>query len=465
MTLVHQWDTGANILDFSESDPTQPGYHIVDQSWIPGIPVKRVGLTGNRSSFEDVIESYDIMIVGVDADDVFTKLEELMAALDQAQRWKDARGSGVDPVIFKYRPAGSTMTDPLESAIMGPPNGSPGLNVPARLELVDGNSHLGPIGVSFVHRVGLGPEETAVSSAANNPAVLTATFTDDALVPSPTQLKMTNFTGQRQGGSFLLLSDDGSKIDAFTMQGATATNFTAVNDAARLPLHGTNVLRFTPPDTSWHETAATDIKSRLLTDTKDILIFVNARRNSATMEAQLKAKLEISNPGYAMLSPIETDPTPIVETKPQWLFLGEIEAPVEYTDVTAINLKLAVKTSGTTSTVDIDAVAIIDARSGRVLFFPSSNTDGLWITLNIDHRELTRPNPSTYLDSSGPFMNVPTQGDQYIEMLGDEVAAMWLATNYASTTGLDYWAGVSSAGIKLSNTLTAVRRKAYLTPK
>lgn len=459
---------GTDTVDFEDSSS---GYTILRHR--PAVAEMMVD--GLDELYSQVDEQFEIAVEGSTPTELSERLAKLSRLIDNARG--HYQGEGLDPVLYQYRIDDSLLTNPLQAMIIGGPESGDVLTLP---ESYDGftQTKTGDVGDPVVWRFRrqgllLGDSESNTGSSVANPNVMTALLTA-VENDSPTDIELDNFTTGPESTSFLAIADDANKLYVNSLATMTAVGFTAANDAAALPKQGTNILRYTPPDTDWNETGTFGIGSVLRTDTREIAIFIDAKKSNAALNALVKAKLDplvsgMSPATIAVTTP-QTSPKAITNTGRQWYALGTVHLPVPAGDTNGISLSFLVKCDTTSYTLDLDAFALVDADNSQVLYFPgieesSSLNSNLYSQLNIIQRDLELPYVEVQIGTS-VFLNLPYQGAPRIYTKGAEVAALWLSTSYsAGPGGSSFWCGVSAAGARLSTALSATRYPGYLVPR
>jgi hypothetical protein len=124
---------------------------------------------------------------------------------------------------------------------------------------------------------------------------------------------------------------------------------------------------------------------------------------------------------------------------------------------------VAVDSTSGSPTLDIDALYFLglDDEAGRAvgiqaLTLPNqSNQD-----IIVDHNALTRPEPGVVLDIPGASQTdtLGYDGDPWLNTILDRITLCWVATRGA------FWRYTNNAGTLQTQTFTALRHRAYLSP-
>lgn len=185
MALTLKLNRGASYTTINLNDGTN--YCTLDP-WNPRIAPRKVAQFGGNP-YKDVIESIPLKIKGTTAAVVLEKLEDILAAMEQAFAWK--LGATVDPVLFEYLPNGSSLGAVLQAAVLGTPADAADMLELAQLAMyMTGNSFETIITLPLWRRGELlGASETpAASSAVTNPGKMSVTFATSRRIPSPVKL-------------------------------------------------------------------------------------------------------------------------------------------------------------------------------------------------------------------------------------------------------------------------------------
>ena len=458
---------GTTSFRLDGSDATDY-FAVKAKQWSPAIS-RRSGDSFGGELYLPVTEAMPLMVQSTDATAVMANIETLNGLIEQAGRWY--LNEDVAPVVIRFSALSST--DYLQAVITGPPDNGQAISLPGNFEEYLAMGRVTGLSLSFKRKgQWLDEEESDTGSGAVNPGVMTASFEElsGALeLPSPTTIALGSFTSAPWGGSFLCLTDEEDKLDVFSVASLTSTGFAQANDAAANPKNGTYVLRFTPPDTTWHQTGVIDLAEEgLKTSTKEVAVFVSAKKSNASLNALVKARISPQSGGYNTLAAAETPPVAITLENRQWYYLGIIRLPIEMGQSSGFNFSLFVKCDSTSYTIDLDACALMDVEGDEnyVIYFPSSDAYGLWSYLNINQRSLSKPDPEVWIGiTSLPYLHLPYRGSPRINTSSVQIAGLWLATSKSFSPVKECWNAVRSNGTALTNALTVTRSPGYLIPQ
>ena len=434
---------GSNATDF---------FAVKSKQWAPAIS-RRSNDSFSGELYLPVTETMPLVVQSTDETAVMANVETLNGLIEQAGQWY--KNEDVPAVLLRFSPTSDT--DYWEVPITGPPDYGQAVTLPANFEEYLAMGRVTGLLLSFKRKgQWLGEEESDIGDYVNNPGLMITSLTATQN-KSPQSFYIENFIRPVSKGAYLIFSEDADKIDIMTASTMTATGFTAVNDAAKWPYSGTNVLRYTPADTAWKETGIINVESNLLSDTKDMEIFVNIRRNSSGTNCLIRASM--SSDSASSKPAVLTTPIAITEVGEQWYRLGSIKLihTLGY-GTPDYNLSLLLKTDNTSSTVDIDAIVIADARDLRVIFMPGSAASTSISTLRLMYRSTTHPLPK--IASVGGEVAEPYFGNAMIHTSEAEQAVIWLDTNPGTS-----WCHTQSLLSRTQTKLTSFRRPGYLIPQ
>jgi hypothetical protein len=222
--------------------------------WRPRVAKRRRGVLGGKRH-EDVVESIPLRVFGASAADCVQFLELLAAAMDQARNWKD--GAAVDAVILNYAIDGTTLANPLQTAVLGTPaDAADILSLPVTFNQNLQVFEVNPVTLP-VERRGewLGDEESEVSSsAAENPVVNVAAFTGALTAPGPVDVSIEFTSGNghpnEAGEALVFIADDADKLYvSTTLTGGASGTSTITDNHADADASADEVLQIVPNDT------------------------------------------------------------------------------------------------------------------------------------------------------------------------------------------------------------------------
>ena len=456
---------GVTTIDF---DNPSSAYHILWGGWAP--QVGRIDHSGaaNTPHITDVVETMEISITGVTSAAIMTSLDTLIGLIEQAGRWW--KGSNDAAVEILYEVTDSTLSAPLESYIIGPPDSGRIITYPGHFDAIKNGLVLLPVTLRF-KRQGMWRGATDQKTPSNitqwNAGI--GTFDDTMRIPSPYSLKLDDMAlgAVDFEDAFLLLAEDasggpdqleyregevGTKISGTSTWASVADigNDARQNNVGRATMSGSTVIVI-----EWDLSTAM-IEQRLLG------VVMVARGNDAAREWEVYATSE-SEGGHVNG---RTYPTVIIDgsidVKPHPYFLGYILAPRAVGAHKKIQFYIEVDSITGTPTFDIDCIAMIglDNPYNRVLTIkPPAELDYL-LDLSIEPFSNTHPLPLIEVEVSGPL-------DKFCGWFGDAYLTNRIDRNMGYLLGCrdTAWQITSAAGSPVSPDWIYTRTKAYLTPQ
>jgi hypothetical protein len=444
------------------SDTTK--YGLLAGGWSPQIATRRAGVLGGRP-YTQVVEEMRFDVYGTTTADAIANLAAVLRLIDQAHRW--SLGESFSPVVLKYQPQGSTLTNPVQSLVYGFADNDPPATLPATYNDFLMVYEISDVTLRFVRDgAWLGDEETITDLTSAHPEIGTGTFTGFASHLSPVKLEIGSLPSDVSIGDyipgFVLIADRASRIEIVEAEGmANGGVFTSDADAARKP-SGTGVLVYTPSSTG---EAESDPELISLDAGKRVGIIAAVRNDHATTSFAVRASIAGNNDrNLSSTRPVVIEPG---STDPQFVMLGVALCEEEYS-----LLYLHVQASAVAGTLSIDYLALVnlDNPTSRIVSIGTTDT-GAGITdafseFTIDPRALEDVTPRVRLfgDTTPGDYAVPEswRGDAYLLSLGTTIAAIYVG---AFTPG-GYWRLWNDAGggTSYAPSYTFTRRIAYLAP-
>lgn len=443
---------GTTTVDFITSTS---GYAV--SRWNPAVAKRRTALLGGRGPYEDVAEEMEITIHGADP---LGKLATLQALLDQAMRWH--KGEPVDAVRIEYQP---TATSPeLKATILGPDGNRPMIELPRNFPDTPAYQYMDPIKLSF-RRLGmwLGESVTATSGSGENPSALTMNLTTSVDIESPVVLKMSTAARSDYGvvDSFILMQSGATTTQAASRLVVIEAELLTPNSGYSTSADSTNkarggvVLRYTPSVTTFQDSATLTVFSSSDNDARRWGVFLNYRNNSTAAGYRVKLRMDnVFTPELVV---------PEGTSNPTWAYLGAAARSVPLQTI-----ELFVKASAASGSIDFDSIVLLamdDETTARAVAPVMNEYGGTTVyppqPAYIDHQLLSRQSAAVWVDIGFD----PTQGyrgDAVLMMRGAAVVAAWLGSQETTST---YWRVTDTAGTVISNTFTATRLQARLTPE
>lgn len=435
--------------------------------WRPRVAPRRQGTIGNKPIHEDVTESLPLRIHGASEAECITALEALAAAVEQARAWRRSPYA-VTALNINYKINGSSLTNPLLAAVIDTPAKADDLlKLPVSFNRDIQVYEVNPVNLPLLRRGGwLGDEEEQVATTVESSRLMSITFAETAVLPSPVELVCSAedsdvfASGVTIPGSFLL----GGQRNAGGQQSLLLSNATGITDAnfSTVAEGGTqsnsgNILRFTPPDTDAHlgdmSAFGIDANARLFA------IYANLRSNISAVTWFVKGVVGLGNKvpqAYRRTLPLVVPGADI--TNPTWKFLGLVSYPGS---VGVFGVEIQASTTSGSPVLDCDRLALqaVDSPGAMAIALNEFTVgDGYTSSLNlgIDHRFLTRPLPEMAMAGIRPSY----AGNLTPQISGTRFDMAWLATSGTNWR----WYDANAASI-ISHTLTATRRPAYLIPR
>jgi hypothetical protein len=439
--------------------------------WRPRVAKRRRGVLGGKRH-EDVVESIPLRVFGASAADCVQFLELLAAAMDQARDWKD--GAAVDAVILNYAIDGTTLANPLQTAVWGTPmDAADILSLP-----VEFNRHLRVFEVNPVtlplERRGewLGDEESGSATAVEVGNIASIDFGSDAraVVSLLADIDTASGTVTSQNFEpFYLFCSNPSKLVHW--QPSALSPFTSVADAGNRALGGT-VLRYTPIGTIEALTASHNVSTAGFAGCSAFM-FVVCKNNSATTNFTMRGIVFRQDPSQYNLRSA-TRPATIFggDTDRQIVPLGIVSLPVDFQSSI-----LGVTASAASGTFDIDDIIMLGVdRNSSIIGVSSGTVPGGGSVGAIDnygyrveHRLLTDPKPiaamynTSAITFGSPENDLPSPaGSLIVRMDGSELSVLVVSVDETNNYWRWYDGGSSNV---IRTTVTATRRPAYLVPR
>lgn len=440
----------------------------VGKGWAPAVATRSHSQVAGRSLYNPVVENIPLIIHGTSEADLLVNLAALTEALDEAWRWNQGDMS-VNAILLDYDIVVGAST--VKAAILGPPPKARSLiGLPITFNSFKGSFEMGPINLSLL-REGLwltGSGETATSSSTPNGAVMTVTFTQPVLIPSPTKVVLAyqSPTSNLSQAGFLILAATADRLARFEAEANwdSAANYASVAGGALSS--GGNLLRFTPPGSVLFYTSGEETINTILNDdTRQVGVFVNFR--SSSVDRSWIVSAQITEEGATSFHSTQRI---VIEgsgtTSPHWRFLGIVATAGE---PESINISIKVDSTSGSPTLDMDQVLLVDIGDERtnILEF------GLWSTtddldtgdLIIDHRAYVERDGLIFFDAAtydGPIPYI--SGNPYVVSHGPTLCGIYLNTSISGGTN-DWLFEGSSANDIVDFTLQGVRQTGFLTPE
>lgn len=447
--------------------------------WRPRVATRPRGTLGNKSMPRNVTESPPLRIHGATELECVTMLELLAAAMVQASAWRD--GAAVSPVILNYAINNTTLSNPLQTAVLGTPgNAEDILSLPVTFNQNLQVFEVNPLILPLERRgLWLADEESQVSSsAAENPVVNTATFTDGALTtPSPVKLdiEFTSGGGVENADALVFIADDADKLYVSTALLGDATGSTSVITAnhADADASANETLMIEPNDTNTVQFLPTGNHAFPTTPGTHIYMFFLVLRNNSDSVYWDISQMAYYRPGSSIarikslnnlrIEAGANDPH-VVSIGP---FFFDHPLGMEATIGRAPRFYVTPSAgSGSGHELEVDTIAIVELGLGvTALSIGDANFSFGDTRTEIDHALLTSLKPIVYTGLIGATTNdhsIRFDGIPYIFNQTDEIAALVLGVQ----DGNWLLSGDPGSGYQpVDVNINATRRPAYLVPK
>ena len=446
---------GTTTVTIADGSGGASDYILAPEDWAPKIA--RLNPSEMGLAYTDVMEEMTISIKGATAAAATNNVAVLNRLIDQAERF--ARNENVAPVLVKYAPQGSTIAStatPYQALILGLPAGAGPIDLPPVWSETGATFIVARATLSFM-RSGLWLFSTQSANAAKDNGELGGPIDLTAAVDnlSPTKLSLTNvFSRSDLPSGFLALTDTVGAITLVNAESmATGVLYTSVADGGRYALN-TNVLRYSPADTTLQRSLATSAIAGFTG--KTIAVYVNARVSSGTTTYAIRVRF---GTGVTVLfdeTPLKAIPA---TSSPQWFCVGVIA--LQYIPTV---MDIVLQASAGSGALDIDSIVIVDvsAPNTKVIGLDwKAYTTSSTVTVTIDHRLLTGISP-LISDSGVALIAWGWRGDVIFETKARYLYWLLMRTGGASTA--ERWRTESGAVVH-ANTVTATRSIGYLVPQ
>lgn len=366
-------------------------------SWAPAVASRERAVLGNYSPYINVEERIVVNVWGSSVGEALQALDAISIVMEQAEAW--GLGENVPPVIFQVKLAGSMLSSPLQSVVLGRAGGD------ASVRLQPSFNHsllvyeIEQVEISFVRRgLWLG-DETAYTlpSTLTNPAVMTVNMSDRMARLCPTTIRVTHFDPSTAmiGAGYLLVSGasvtstHGKNIGIFTAENITAGVFDSVNDAAH-KAHGDSILRIDADD---HQTGSLLVPN-VYSEVSRVSVFAAVRNNSTTTAWRVRA----ASTGYVSVA----DSWRIIDAQsqqPRIMYIGTVSNQ----SGTHINIRVDFETAADTGTLDVNYIVVLghDPSTSFLAIKAGDYSDEAFPrALVISDRSLTHRTPLAYIETA-----------------------------------------------------------------
>lgn len=456
MALVLRLNRGATTINLNDGT----NYRVLD-TYLPRVATRKVSPFGGEP-YNEVTEQIPLYIKGTTAAVVLEKLEDIIAALEQAYAWR--LGAVVSPVLLEYLPHGTSLSTVVQAACLGTPAEASNLYEMAQFGMyMVGNSFETLITLPIVRKgLWLGEAETETQSTpVTNPGALEVTFSETLRIPSPVKLVFGDagsyaaFDGTHAG--FILVADTDDKIvivDDPTV-GGTVGSWDGISEP-NATLGSYQAIDLTDGDQADGSGNFT-----INTDARLFALFASVF-NGPNFTYTLKLRLGGDGFESAWTKPIALEPGAgsVPNTYPRIVFVGFIAVPASPTSVSIfVDGHGATDVPGNELGVDYVLVMAVDENTKAMAFSNVQNTTNRrMIDTTVDPQALTFPQPRLfYTFSSDPIDFAFRQGDLRPQSIGNTLTAWVIGTDPVNQN----WRLVNSAG-EIDFTLEATRYRGYL---
>lgn len=455
MAVTLKITDGSTTVDFLND----AAYRVT--SWSPAVATRRVGELGGRGPYGEVVEEMELFIKSGTYQPM-RSLALLTALLDQAEQW--SRGANVPAVHLVVKMTATS--EELRAVITGPPApGAEMVELPSRYGDTTATVVISPVRLKFKRSgLWLGAESTLNGALATTPQPMYSVAPNVSSYPNALKLRMEG-VGQNAAhvyNSFILLSSYATGESPLRIMSGVATafanpgaNFTAVNDAAKKPYEGSNVLRFTASvaNTRALSTFVNTSDGVRAPEPRRWGVFLSYRNNSATTGFRVELEMLGSSRGMVGMN------VPPGVGNPQYAYLGSVSLTSA-----VYSMGLWVTPTAGSGSIDFDAVilcAMDSDDSSRVIGLVGDGPKSLSNDdLIIDPRYLSNVSSLVYFDETFDHA-VGYRGDMNLFVKGDGIAFAWLATGgYFNPT---HWRPSNSGGTVWQSRMYVTSRRSYLT--
>lgn len=430
-------------LDLTGNNP----YSIAEPGWRPAVSRRRDDELGGPL-YEDMEETIPLNIVSSTKAGAITAHQDLVAAVEQANRWR--KNENIAAVLLEVDPDASG--NPVKVPIIRPAGDRwMSLSPTWRVDLEA--FAIGPFDMSFIRHGALldsAVQRSRTTSTSFNPGVMTpsSNWATSVNIFSPLKLDIdlspANI-GSDPAAGFLLVGKEADHIILLEGEAGSGSsgNFATHVDA---DASGGNVIQYTPNTTSLESIIWQSIG--LDASARRFGIVVNLKNNSSAVNYTIYAADNFGN---------ATSKKTVVagSNNPQAINLGSFSSTVRVNDLWLWIKADSADGAGDELEIDTIAIMVLDNPAGRVIGFPDlSSIQG---PIVINPSPLTRPSPLVLHQSE----STPLQynGDVHLVGLGNTMAALLIANSGTRWRLRDSTNAVTAIG------MTVDRYDAHLVPE
>lgn len=442
-------DGGPSTVSLTDPDNFQlqeNGYSIVSPRRL------RSGLAG-PVPYEPVIgEEIRINLYGSTGAVLLANKSLLEEIIDQAARWYNREP--ITPIKLEILAQGSAFAQAVTTIVTGG-------------QLILPDQFFDKLMVTAIEGVTLSldrlpvwlsDEEIAVSSAANVPNIQNITFIGDPNIASPVELLIDGFSAAAISDNWLLVAENAADLKIVEAEAAvnntTAGTWATQADGGKNPRGGT-IGRYTAADTNWQNISLIALGMA----GKDLSVFAAIRQNDSTRTWRLKA--DSSNLSGGGVNDVTRPITLDYNTgKPQIVYIGSLTSAAAAHDVVRIYFQADSASGSPTLDFDYFVLQITDHDGNMAIHTIPADTLSGNFELRYDHQLLTKPDPAVLFEVGANITPLGYDTPPIVYSRGLNLSAVWLACYD------DQWVHTPTAKGGPSNiTLTATRRRVYLTPE
>ena len=429
--------------------------------------------------YQDVVESVPLRVSGASELACILALEALAGAINQASNWYD--GANVGAVVLQYAINGTTLSNPLQTAVLGSPvDAADLLELPVTFNQYLQVFEVNPVNLPLWRRgLWLGEAETEDDLTNTTDAVVTLTFADSLQNASPISVELT---GDNVGDAamisvgMLAVSDlaDGIQV-ASTYSGSGTTTASAKS-------YGGEYRAITPSSvTTYTVNLALDGGSIDLNPRRPELfeVFLVGRNLSDTVSYRVTGQLFSADATGGDVGAARVIPTGGSGFSDPAAFMVRLGVLGVAASLNSLQIKV-IPSATDTDTLQID-YAILCKLGTQLVSFPRATEMSAAQTIRVIQGQLdgdgvgsgtaTASQPKarvervTYSSTVSPIPTTfPTaHGSKSLWMQGDTVQVCLFG--YASTRTISSTGYSNVTDFLVSRSITVARRPGYLVPR
>ena len=431
--------------------------------------------------YQDVVESIPLRIHGDSELACILALEALAGAVNQAASWKD--GANVNAVVLQYAIDGTTLTNPLQTAVLGSPaDASDLLELPVTFNQYVQVYEVNPVTLPLWRRgLWLGDEESEVDAENTTDAVVELAFADSLQNASPISVQVE---GDNSGDAamisvgMLAVSDLADGIQVASTYAGGSSGSTVSSDRS----FGGEYREITPSSVTTY-TVNLDLDGGVITlnprRPELFEVFLVGRNLSDTVSYQVTGQLYAEDTTPGDLGTVRVIPTGGSGFSDPAAFMVRLGVLGCASSLEQLRVRLV--PSGTdTDTLHIDC-AILCKLGTQLVSFPRATEmsskqivrviqgqldgDGIGTGTATTSQPKARAEAVPYTSTVSPLpVLFPTaHGNKSLWMAGDTVQVCLFG--YASTRTISSTGYSNVTDFLVSRSITVARRPGYLVPR